>query len=103
MDRVPDPNKINGALFRRSVPALYRSYIASSEAGMTRTPPTAVMKFVSPFQRGMMCTCRWLGTPAPAARPMLIPMLSPWGSSAARASAAPRSTIAQSVARWSAS
>ena len=35
---------------------------------MTRTPATAVMKFVSPDHRGRTCMCMCDGIPAPAAR-----------------------------------
>ena len=31
------------------------------------------MKFVSPFQRGTMCQCKWPGRPAPATRPRFKP------------------------------
>ena len=41
------------------------------------------MKFVSPFQRGTTCRCRWPSTPAPATRPRLIPALNPCGDIAA--------------------
>lgn len=45
------------------------SYICSRLAGITRTSPTVVMKFVSPRQRGTTWTCRCSGSPAPAAAP----------------------------------
>ena len=51
-----------------------------SVSGMTRVSPTAVMKFVSPDQRGRTWRCTWAGIPAPAARPRLAPMFSPSGS-----------------------
>src|SRR5438034_9943647 len=47
--------------------------------GTTLTSPTTPMKLVSPFQRGTTCWCRWPGRPAPAQRPMLMPMLKPCG------------------------
>ena len=46
---------------------------------MTRVPPTVVMKFVSPIQRGTMCRWMWSATPAPAALPRFIPRLMPSG------------------------
>ena len=45
------------------------SKLCSNESGTTRTSPTVAIKFVSPPQRGMTCTCRCSGNPAPAARP----------------------------------
>ena len=48
--------------------------------GTARVVPTTVMKFVSPFQRGTTCMCRWPGTPAPAGLPRLIPMFMPCGA-----------------------
>ena len=50
------------------------------------------MKLVSPLQRGSTCTCRWPGTPAPAARPRLTPTFTPSGAYAAR--------IARSARTW---
>ena len=49
----------------------------SSACGMTFVAATIDMKFVSPFQRGTMCQCRWPGSPAPATRPTFKPMLKP--------------------------
>ena len=51
-----------------------------SVSGMTRVSATAVMKLVSPDQRGRTWRWTWEGRPAPAARPRLAPMLRPSGS-----------------------
>jgi hypothetical protein len=48
-------------------------------SGRTRAFATAVMKLVSPAQRGRTWRWKWPGTPAPAARPRLAPMFSPSG------------------------
>ena len=53
------------------------SQAASSDWGITSTPPMTGMKFVSPLQRGTMCQCRWPGTPAPATWPRFKPTLKP--------------------------
>jgi len=37
------------------------------------------MKFESPTQRGTTCMWKWSGTPAPAALPILAPILKPSG------------------------
>src|SRR5207249_9702506 len=47
---------------------------------ITLMSPSTAMKFVSPFQRGTTCQCRWPGTPAPATRPRLRPTLKPSGA-----------------------
>src|SRR3954453_12247582 len=49
--------------------------VSSIDSGSTRVSPTTVVKFVSPFQRGTTCQCRWSGMPAPATRPRFIPTL----------------------------
>ena len=50
-----------------------------SGSGSTRVSATAVMKFVSPSQRGRQWTWRWSGTPAPAPAPRLRPTFTPSG------------------------
>lgn len=56
-----------------------RRQLSSSASGMTRTPPTEVMKLVSPDHRGTTWRWRCLGMPAPAARPRLAPRFIPSG------------------------
>ena len=53
---------------------------AARVSGKTRASATAVMKLVSPTQRGTACRCRCRGMPAPAARPRLAPMFTPSGA-----------------------
>ena len=48
---------------------------------MTFVPETTGMKLVSPFHRGTMCIWKWPVNPAPATRPMLLPMLNASGLS----------------------
>jgi len=61
------------------IPALIFLYVSSSASGNTRLSPVTVMKFVSPTQRGSTCMWTCPATPAPAARPMFIPRLTPSG------------------------
>src|SRR5262249_49518901 len=56
-----------------------RFLLDARSSGSTRVSATTVMKFVSPLQRGTMWMCRWSRTPAPAARPRLMPTLTPCG------------------------
>ena len=82
--RRPWPSTVAGR--RRVSPATRRGASRSScvsGSGSTRASATAVMKLVSPTQRGSTCTWTWPGTPAPAARPMLAPTLMPSGVYAA--------------------
>ncbi len=57
-----------------------RFQVAGSASGITRSPAMVVMKLVSPFQRGRTWMWKWPGMPAPAAAPMLVPTLIPWGA-----------------------
>ena len=73
-----------------------RSQVTASVWGRTRVPATAVMKLVSPTQRGTACRWRWRGIPAPAACPRLAPRLIPSGPKADCSAETPRRRADQS-------
>src|ERR671931_2381310 len=58
--------------------------VASNASGITWTPARTGMKFVSPFQRGTTCRCRWSSKPAPATLPRFRPTLNPSGALTSR-------------------
>ena len=92
----------HGADATRATPlSACRSRCAGSRAAPGPRRST-VMKLVSPFQRGSTCTCRWPGTPAPAARPRLAPTLTPSGGTRRGSRAAP-AAWARAIATFSSS
>src|SRR5690606_22233775 len=76
-DRAPATG--SPAAHRRGHASRSLAHDVLSASGRTRVSATAVMKFESAPHRGSTWTCRWDGTPAPAASPRFTPMLMPWG------------------------
>ena len=71
-------NQVRSPLFAAHASFLVsNSNRAARDCGMTLTLASTGMKFVSPFQRGTRCQCKCPGTPAPATRPKLTPILNP--------------------------
>ena len=56
-----------------------RSQVRVNSSGSTRVSPITVAKFESATQRGRTCMWMWPSTPAPAARPMFMPIFMPSG------------------------
>src|SRR5690606_27814778 len=105
-DRAPATG--SPAAHRRGQASRILAHDVLSASGRTRVSATAVMKFESAPQRGSTWTCRWPGTPAPAASPRLVPTFMPSGASArltattASRTAAPSSAASSSVRSTSA-